>query len=62
VRNQKATAFYQSQEWEVVRIHVLNLYNGIDLYAYYIDKKNLRRKKRKKRTLWKEVQMCCDHF
>lgn len=31
--------FYHSKEWEQTRAHVINLYSGIDLYAYYILKK-----------------------
>ena len=38
VREKKYTDFYNSDEWERVRENILVTYNGIDIYAYYIDK------------------------
>lgn len=35
----KYTDFYHSKEWENLRVYVLTLYNGIDIYAYYIKNK-----------------------
>jgi hypothetical protein len=29
--------FYQSKEWQITREIVLNKYNGIDVYAYYVE-------------------------
>lgn len=39
VRDKQADGFYQSREWEALRSYVLSMHNGLDLYAYYIDKK-----------------------
>lgn len=38
VRDKKYTDFYNSGEWDRARIDTLSNYNGIDLYAYYINK------------------------
>jgi len=35
-RNSKAAAFYVSGEWRPVRANTLRLYDGLDIYAYYI--------------------------
>lgn len=37
-RDKKYSDFYNSREWEKFREDVLILYNGIDIYAYYIEK------------------------
>lgn len=38
-RNKKAAAFYVSADWRKVRADVLRLYDGLDIYAYYIQYK-----------------------
>lgn len=38
-RNKKTAAFYVSQEWRAIRARVLSMYDGLDLYAYYVQKK-----------------------
>lgn len=35
-RDRKAAAFYISTEWRKVREYILKLYDGMDLYAYYV--------------------------
>lgn len=35
-RDKKAADFYVSQEWRKTRDNALKLYDGIDIYAYYI--------------------------
>lgn len=35
-RNQRAAAFYVCSDWRKVRETVLRLYDGMDIYAYYI--------------------------
>lgn len=35
-RDATLAAFYQSPEWEAKRAYILNKYDGIDLYAYYV--------------------------
>lgn len=38
-RNKKTAAFYVSNEWRGLRAYALALYDGLDLYAYYVQKK-----------------------
>lgn len=38
-RNKKTAAFYVSPEWRKTRAFALALYDGIDLYAYYVQHK-----------------------
>ena len=38
-RNKKSEVFYNSSEWITLREIILNKYNHIDLYDYYINKK-----------------------
>lgn len=38
-RNKKTAAFYISGEWRSLRAYALALYDGLDLYAYYVQKK-----------------------
>ena len=38
-RDQLYTEFYHSNEWDKARIAVLNMYNGMDPYAYYVEHK-----------------------
>lgn len=38
-RNKKSTEFYHSQEWINLRAFVLSKYKGLDLYAYYVEKR-----------------------
>ena len=38
IRDKKAAAFYNSDEWEKTRQYILTRYKGLDLYSYYIDK------------------------
>lgn len=35
-RNKKAAAFYTSGEWRKVRALTLSTYDGLDMYAYYV--------------------------
>lgn len=35
-RDAVLNAFYLSGKWEAKRMYILNLYNGIDVYAYYV--------------------------
>ncbi|EQC1536941.1 hypothetical protein [Clostridium botulinum] len=35
----KYTKFYHGKEWGSLREYLLTLYNGIDIYSYYIDNK-----------------------
>ena len=35
-RDKKAAAFYVSNEWRRTRAYALSLYDGIDLYAFYV--------------------------
>lgn len=37
-RDKKYADFYRSKEWENLRNYILSVYNGIDVYAYYVDK------------------------
>lgn len=37
-RDKKYADFYRSTAWLTTRDYILSLYNGIDLYAYYVDK------------------------
>ncbi|MEG6613754.1 hypothetical protein V6C42_12940 [Pseudoclostridium thermosuccinogenes] len=39
IRDKKAAAFYNSPEWETTRKYVLAKYKGLDLYAFFIEKK-----------------------
>ena len=39
IRDQESVDFYNSPEWEKTREHILNKYKGLDLYAFFIDKK-----------------------
>lgn len=39
VRNKKIKEFYQSREWKKTRDYILKQYNGLDLFAYYIENK-----------------------
>ncbi|WP_427340638.1 HNH endonuclease [Caloranaerobacter sp. DY30410] len=39
IRDKRAAAFYNSSEWQRIRETVLNKYKGLDLYAFFIDKK-----------------------
>lgn len=39
IRDQESADFYNSPEWEKTREHVLGKYKGLDLYAFFIDKK-----------------------
>lgn len=36
IRDKKATAFYLSVEWEIVRERAIAHYTGVDIYSYYI--------------------------
>ncbi|WP_257279271.1 hypothetical protein [Clostridium botulinum] len=38
-KDKRYTAFYHGKEWGSLREYLLTLYNGIDIYAYYIDNK-----------------------
>jgi 5-methylcytosine-specific restriction protein A len=38
-RNKRSTKFYNSKEWIKLRTFVLSKYKGLDLYAYYVDKR-----------------------
>lgn len=38
-KDKQYTDFYHSDEWESLREDLLTLYKGIDIYAYYVDKK-----------------------
>lgn len=38
-RDKRAAAFYNSTEWEKTRDYVIAKYKGLDLYAFFIDKK-----------------------
>lgn len=38
-RNKKAAEFYHSGEWTITREVVLNKFNHIDIYAYYVKNK-----------------------
>ena len=38
-RDKRYSDFYNSPEWTRVRKYILILYNGIDIYAYYIQNK-----------------------
>ncbi len=35
-RNKKTADFYVSKEWRITRDNVLKLYDGLDIYAYYV--------------------------
>ena len=37
-RDKKYADFYRSKEWENLRNYILSVHNGIDVYAYYVDK------------------------
>lgn len=37
-RSSRAAKFYDSSAWRKTRLHILNKYNGLDLYDYYINK------------------------
>ncbi len=39
IRDKKSTAFYNSPEWIKTREYVLRKYKGLDLYAFFIEKK-----------------------
>lgn len=39
IRNKRATAFYNSPEWIKTREYILVKYKGLDLYAFFIEKK-----------------------
>lgn len=39
IRNKKHAAFYTSPEWAKTRDYVLAKYKGLDLYAFFIEKK-----------------------
>lgn len=39
LRNQEAADFYNSIDWEKTREYILNKYKGLDLYAFFIEKK-----------------------
>lgn len=36
VRDASLNSFYLSGEWESKRLYILNLYHGLDVYAYYV--------------------------
>ncbi|MBA4509939.1 hypothetical protein H1057_18135 [Clostridium sporogenes] len=38
-KDKKYTKFYHSKEWKNLRKYILKLYNGIDIYSYYIEDK-----------------------
>lgn len=38
-KDKRYTEFYHSKEWKSLREYLLKLYNGIDIYAYYVDNK-----------------------
>lgn len=38
-KDKRYTAFYHGKEWGSLREYLLTLYNGIDIYAYYVDNK-----------------------
>ena len=37
IRNKKHADFYKSKGWIETRADVLTIYNGIDIYSYYVD-------------------------
>lgn len=39
IRDKKSTEFYNSKEWIKTREYILGKYKGLDLYAFFIDKK-----------------------
>lgn len=39
IRDQESAGFYNSQEWEKTREHIIAKYKGLDLYAFFIEKK-----------------------
>ena len=38
-RNKKTAQFYISKEWRGLRAFVISKYDGLDLYAFYVQKK-----------------------
>lgn len=39
IRDKDAADFYNSLEWERTREHIISKYKGLDLYAFFIEKK-----------------------
>lgn len=39
IRDQESADFYNSPGWEKTREYILNKYKGLDLYAFFIEKK-----------------------
>lgn len=39
IRDKRSTAFYNSPEWIKAREYILGKYKGLDLYAFFIEKK-----------------------
>lgn len=39
IRDKTHSSFYNSKEWTNTREYILTLYNGIDIYAYYMENK-----------------------
>lgn len=35
-RDKKAAAFYVCNDWRRLRSHIIQLYDGLDIYAYYV--------------------------